>query len=121
MTPALENRLADLAARLGPSADRVWAALVRQAYIEGVFDLIRAAVALLLLLGSLAAGWWYFRHPPKAAESLGGVDRLGAGAVAAMLAFMFLVFFLDSLRYATCEFGNPEYFSLKELAKLFKP
>ena len=110
-----DRQLAELAAKLGTSVDHLWGVLVRQGYFEGVYDLVRAALALLLLLVCAGAGWWRWRRPVKAEEPFGGVDRIGVAVLAAAIAFMMLTCGLFALRYAVSELFNPEYYALQHL------
>jgi len=121
MSPELDHQLSDLAGKLGVSVERLWSVLTRQAFFEGVYDLFRAGLAFCFLAACAAAGWWYYRRPSQAAPPFEGFDRAGGAAIAALAAFMFTVFYAESLRYALTEFGNPEYFALERLAKLLRP
>jgi hypothetical protein len=118
MTPELQNRLSDLAAKLGVSVEHLWGVLVRQAALHGVYDLMTAA-GLLLAMAAVAAGYVVlWRWPaPKKAELFDPtpLNRAAGAAVAAMLLLVFGSAFIGAVYDALTDFGNPEFYAFKHL------
>jgi len=117
MSPELENRLSDLAGKLGVSVEHLWGVLVRQAALHGVYDLMTAAGLLLAMAATMAGYVVLWRWPAKK----GGLfdptpfNRAAGAAVAAMLLLGFGTAFISAVYDALTDFGNPEFYAFTRL------
>jgi len=111
--PEIFKRLDALAAKLGVTAERLWAVLVKQAGVELFVVLLSS-----LLLGAMAVvcfrltGWFM-----RKAEDRG--DGYGIAAVLSGIACLILVIVtIAFLCEAPTLVMNPEYWALREILKV---
>jgi len=108
--------LQQLAAKLGATAEHLWAALIRQAFISGCVDLVLYAFTGCLI-------WFTFKTIPKLAKALDDDDRTEAeavGAIAAIGALLVAVVVFGigsavSVSGTITAFSNPEYWALQQI------
>lgn len=115
------KRLDAMAAKLGVAAGEVWRILVKQAFIDGVTDLI---AGLLILIGSFLLGRFAYRHGVAAfddATSHYDSDThfwfamwLGVGTVVTLIAGLLFVY------PSITELFNPQYVALTKLFNAMK-
>ena len=118
MPPELQNRLAELTQKLGVSAEHVWAVLVRQAALHGLYELLCAALQLLAM-GALGAGYaiWWRRPAQKKEGHLDSFpfDRTFGTTLAATLLLTLGFAFVGTLYEGTSDLLNPEHYAIKRL------
>jgi predicted membrane protein len=119
MSPDLDNRLAELTQRLGVSADRVWAALVRQAAIHAVYDLVIGALFAAAMVGVVAAYLTQGRWQP--AEKVSGLPdplpfgRFGNAAAAFVALLVLTLAVFGQLYEAASDFWNPDAYAYRRI------
>jgi hypothetical protein len=127
MTPELQNKLAELADKLGVSVEHLWGVLVRQAYIDGIATLGGSLLLLILLWLAAANAKKVLRKCKNAIDSarLGELDEIaqiilvvlvGAAIVGGGIASIFVIVNLPLwIISAIGKLLNPEYYALMDL------
>lgn len=106
--------LETLAAKLGVAVDVLWAALMRQAMISGLADLVFIAATVAALVGT----WKYvvLVHRKVEERDWDEIAWLPCGLIAAaMVGVSFAV--LADLPMTLAAFFNPEYWALMRILK----
>lgn len=111
------------AAKLGTTAEHVWAVLVRQAYVSGWCDLVfylavSIAVALTLKLAKKCQ-----QKAKEESDKRGWGDEEGwvAGLTACLITSMILVLVsILSIDDTITKFFNPEYWALRQILSIAK-
>jgi hypothetical protein len=104
IAPLLEK----LAAKLGTTAEYLWAVLVRQATVEAWLYSVCAAVAL-----SIAC--YVFGLSRSANGQREGFDAMSSKDLRRTIAVLFLIVGLALLSAGVGHFVNPEYYALSEI------
>jgi hypothetical protein len=118
--------LTDLAAKLGTTAEYLWAAMLRQAPISGAIDL---ALMAALVVASVVWSRVVLRKTktPQGAPAAGEYRNyaewndevaVGAWASAIVLVVVTAVVVITNLPASVSAFLNPEYWALSQLLKL---
>ena len=107
--------LQQLAAKLGTTAEHLWAVLVRQAFCSGCADLLVYGLA-----GAFV--WLTLRKTPKwiqtvkdAESDLEEAAYVVALAISWLLVVIFIIAAACSLGDTVAAFVNPEYWALKQI------
>lgn len=110
-TLALLDKLAE---KLGTTSEFLWAALVKQAFVEGV-------VYLLQIAGLIYGGVWLYRwFRAISVNEWDEIKYLPLGVVASVYGIVVIVAFF-SLPMLAASFINPEYWALKEVLSAIRP
>jgi hypothetical protein len=110
----IDQLVLQIAARLGVAADRVWAALVRQATIDAMYSLIWPVLAIVFFPQVIR---WYILVEENDGWTEGRVVKaLVGGVVGVVLFFGTLVCLYQQI---TLHF-NPDYAALQQLKDVLK-
>lgn len=106
--------LEKLAAKLGVAVDVLWAALMRQAFISGISDLIFLAAVAVASYGT----WKYVQHVHHKVDGRewDEIAWLPCGLVAAVMVGVIFAA-LCGLPMMFAAFFNPEYWALMRILK----
>ena len=105
------NALTALAAKFGTTAEYLWAAMLRQAPVAGVADLI-----FIALWGAVVAGLvvWMYRK----SGDIQDVDVIILGwAGVLLMSGLYLLYVALSLNMILASFLNPEYWALRQIMR----
>jgi hypothetical protein len=122
MSDEINKQLAELATKLGVSAEHLWSVLVRQAYIDGISSLVTVIVCGIL---SVAALWFFFLIRPRIKAHIESNDR-GFSITMVPVEYLVLITTLAILVSVACnnfyrvisDFTNPEFYAWRELSRL---
>jgi len=114
--------LTELASKLGTTAEYLWAALLRQALIGGISDIMLMAVWIAITVLWVKV---VFRKTKEPEQSKNGYvspewaseSAFFAWASAAILVLLTLCMITNSLSITIAAFANPEYWALKQIIK----
>lgn len=112
MTEGLSKQLEILAAKLNVSVDVLWGALLKQAFIDGVSDLIIYGFMLGVYVAMYAWGRTVYRRVRN--RDWDDIAWLPFGAVC-MVAFFVSLVIWSHLPMTYAAFFNPEYWAYKHL------
>lgn len=132
----LFKRLDALADKLGVAAGHLWAVLVRQAYVEGMFY---TAVSAALLVGvALCLYWirWYSKQPEKYEREYSQYNEYGPNEkfktttrferygwvpiTSTLVGLALTGFAFDAAIAAITGISNPEYAALQKIMEMLK-
>lgn len=112
MNPDLEKALTEMALKLGTSVDALWAALLWQARIDGIFNLaVAGAIALGAVVGYKKIRQYQLKEDSD--DEVAGMLFLIYGGCCLVLGLAGISCLYDGL-VATL---NPEYWAVKSLLK----
>lgn len=112
LTQELLTRLDQLAATLGTTTEKLWAVLVKQGKVEGIFAGLTSFVTIFLfiaLYASLKRVW------PEDEE-----DQLTAVLFGGVAMFILIIILYFNLYNTITYLFNPEYFAISKLVSIFK-
>jgi hypothetical protein len=103
-----------LAAKLGVAVDVLWAALMRQAFVSSLVDLVWVAA---LLYGMVwVVRYVKFVHQKVEDRSWDEIAWFPC-AIVCVVAFVLCIVTIDGLKMTFAGFFNPEYWALMKLLK----
>jgi hypothetical protein len=105
------TRLDTVGAKIADGSVHVYSVLVHQAYVEGVADLIKATIAVLLSALAFVISVTFFR---KAKNEDDG-DCCLIGTITGILAISALLICVNFLTEGVMRLLNPEYYALHEV------
>jgi hypothetical protein len=110
MNNDLSKVLADLAAKLGVTSEHLYGALLRQAFVAGVWDV---ATGLLILAAIWIGVLIWFRKKLKINTPWDG--DLPTNVIVLVVAVAMSVFVSDGLYYGISYLANPDFYALRHL------
>ena len=111
-----------IANQLGVASEHIWGVLVRQAYVEGITDLMLCLVIIVLTV----CYWKFIRYAHKKICYQSEKDSWDSDILApiyvtgAILGFIGAILFVIGMSSAVGKFLNPEYYALQILTNLIK-
>ena len=119
-----------LAAKLGTTLEHLWGVLLKQATVEGAYSVLISAISAAVIVLFAVALYFAWREIPSLVESdvsrrdaddYGYIYLLRAASVAAWIIFISipLDIALGRAKTALTCFINPEYWAIREVARLF--
>lgn len=109
----LLTRLDALAAKLGTTGAYLWSVLVRQAYLQGVVDLIEAIICFVVCVVCV---YFFKKFLPKTMETSFNDGFYFLSVMVAAITFCFsLLLGISLLSDSIMELNNPAYYALHEV------
>jgi hypothetical protein len=120
MSEEVEKQLAALCAKIGVTADHLWAVLVRQAYIEAISSLCTLVVCLVLaaiaVYGFLLVQRKYRSVSPEELRlSMWPPPEYLRWFILGIVLFFLLLVASNNFYWVISDLFNPEYFALRQL------
>jgi hypothetical protein len=120
MSEEVEKQLAALCAKIGVTADHLWAVLVRQAYIEAISSLCTLVVCLVLaaiaVYGFLLVQRKYRSVSPEELRlSMWPPPEYIRWFILGIVLFFLLLVASNNFYWLISDLFNPEYFALRQL------
>ena len=122
--------LETLAGKLGTTIEHLWGVLLKQAAVEGVDSVLISAMSAVVIVFFVVALYYVWREIPSLVESDASkrdsddygyiyLLRGASGAAWFLLTAIPLDITLSRVKIALTCFINPEYWAIREIARLF--
>jgi hypothetical protein len=113
--------LHQLAAKLGTTADHLWAILVRQAFVSGCTDLLFYMFTLAIVCATAKKTKRWTAAMKEADEEPVALFYAGTISASWVLSLVFIIVSVVSIQDTVAAFVNPEYWALKQILSAVSP
>lgn len=121
MNSQTQKLLEQLASKLGTTTEYLWTVLLKQAFVDGIFNLVLSTICIIVLIVFYKLCKW-LEKPDKDGDK--NKDNFDAPEmfyiIGGVISTFAVVFAFVGLYEASVCFFNPEYFALKEVLSVFK-
>ncbi len=119
MSDQLQKALAELAQKLGTTAEHLWGVLMRQARVEIITDCMAFVGAIILVLIVIRYWFWFRDNHDEISDSLEMFSVMGGVVVSLFTLIITVVSIVNLFDLPTLIF-NPEYWALSQIRGLIK-
>ena len=119
----LTTLLAALAQKLGTTVEYLWSVLIKQAYIDGVMNIIYCIITIVLIICSIYYLKYYAKNYKEWYGSYDGKELehgIVLGIVLVITCILTLCTIFMFIPTAITAFNNPEYWALQEILRTIK-
>ncbi|MDZ4346137.1 MAG: hypothetical protein U1E51_27305 [Candidatus Binatia bacterium] len=110
----MDKALETIAAKLGIAVNVLWAALLRQAFINGLADLLFILFTIGLVFGTVKLWKVVCR---KVSDRTWGEESYALAILASVVCLILVIVILSSLPIIFAAFFNPEYWALHKILR----